>query len=254
MTWGRSYNEGRMQRWHEVLNIALSARWPTTTGKPLANNTYMILDGTREKPIQVRLKYHCTNIIVWKPEGDIFICTGWDTITTKQQLSKYGGTSIFQKNLPALNGYAVSPEKRTFITVRGVPGEVPFDGNASVGHDYDNYLRITPERKWDMSTVKSIEVQLVVEPEKLRKVMLHLGKVSQLALGYAKLAGDRPWEGEVNMQKWLVDRMNVPLEDINLRPFPYASNPKTDFKTALGNIRWNIARNAGWLSTASLLR
>jgi hypothetical protein len=29
--------------WDDVLSIALGARWPTTTGKPLQNNTYMIL-------------------------------------------------------------------------------------------------------------------------------------------------------------------------------------------------------------------
>ncbi len=241
-----------MMHYNDALRLALSARWPER-GKPLSGNTRMILDGTREKPVQVRLKYHATNIVVWKPEGDVFICTGWETVTTKQRLSTYADTSIFGKSLPALNGYAVSPEKATFIAVRGVRDSVPFNGSASVGHGHDNYLRITPEREWDMSTVKPVQVECVVEPEKLRKTMRHLGDVSRLALGYVKLAGRMP-PGEVGMQKWLVDRMNTPLEEINLRPFPYCSDyPKTDFKTALGNVRWLIAKNSGWLGTASLL-
>jgi hypothetical protein len=251
-----------MLYWDDALRIALSARWPER-GKPLEPNTRMILDGPRDKPEQVRLRYHSTDIIVWKPNGDWYVCTGWDTVTTKARLRAYGGVSVYQANLPALNGYSVSPERSTFMSLYNGYQSVPFDGNASPtpdawGHRH-NYIRIRGRCEIDLSTVNAVQVQCVVEPEKLRRRMRHIGKIARFALGYAKLDGrDGVFEkGEGRVSDWLLARMNTPLEETQLSPFPFIGhqqNPKTAFKQGMDSIRWTIAHNEGWLGSASLLK
>lgn len=247
-----------MLYWDDALRLALSARWPER-GKPLNNNTRMILDGPREEPKQVRLRFHNTDIIVWRPNGDRYICTGWESQTTRERLHEYGGTSIHTKWLSALNGYAVTPERATLMSLSYSGISVPFSGNASCGGYHDNYIRVKPGNEIDLSTVNPIQVRCVVEPEALRRRMKHIGKVAKLALGYAKLDGrEGPFEkGTGNVSDWLLARMNTPLEEIQLSPFPFispAQDPKTAFKQGMDAIRWTIAHKEGWLGVASLLK
>lgn len=245
-----------MYKWHDVLNIALSARWPEK-GKPIDNNTRMILDGPRDNPTLVRLKFHATNIAVWYPGGEMFVCTGWESMTTRDRLSNYASVQVFTADLPAINGYAVHPSKATFARI-GANDPVPFNGSATCCGTYSNYIRVNSDGEIDMSTVKPIEVQCVVEPEKLRKCMRHLGKVANLALGYIKLSDNDAvfHNGTVQPYEWLLQRRNIPLEDIQLSPFPQLYSRitnKQQLKQALNAVRWTIAKEEGWVGNASLL-
>ncbi|MCX5884332.1 MAG: hypothetical protein NT096_00205 [Proteobacteria bacterium] len=55
--------------------------------KPIANNTWLILD-TNSNDIAVRL--HHTDILTFKPDGSIILDTGgWETVTTKARMNEY---------------------------------------------------------------------------------------------------------------------------------------------------------------------
>jgi hypothetical protein len=55
--------------------------------KPIANNTYLILD-TNTNDVAVRL--HNTNILTFKPDGSIILDTGgWETNTTKARMNEF---------------------------------------------------------------------------------------------------------------------------------------------------------------------
>ena len=172
-----------MMYYQDALETARSARWPTTKGKPIDNNTYVILDVDKNgEPEQVRLKYHSTDIIIWKPDGTWYFCTGWESITTKQRLREYGGISIFQADLPSLNGYKVFPRRATYVSVPHTRRCVLFNGNANPDgqHYYSNYIRVKPGFEIDLTTVNPIRIDCIVEPEKLRRRMLHIGKIGKL--------------------------------------------------------------------------
>lgn len=62
--------------------------------KKIDRNTYLEL--CFEGHPVVRL--HNTNVITFKPNGDVTLRTGgWRTVTTKDRINKYSGVSIYQK-------------------------------------------------------------------------------------------------------------------------------------------------------------
>jgi len=64
------------------------------TSKKLENNTYLIKDGEN-----IAIKLHQTNVVTYKPNGDIVLNSGgWKTVTTKDRINKYSNARIFQKN------------------------------------------------------------------------------------------------------------------------------------------------------------
>lgn len=249
-----------MMYWDDALRTLRTARWPQTSGKKIQNNTHLFLDGTFDEPQQIRLKYHNTNIIILKPNGDRYICTDWSSMSTLERLREHANVSVFCADIPAINGYKTNPERGHFIKVYGSDMTVPFQGNASVpdGGRYNNYIRVMPGGEVDLATVNPIEVKCVIDDQKLRKIMRHVGKISRLALGYIKLRGDWPIaepENQVNMYTWLMQRYKTPLEEIQLSPFPFfGDNPKNDFKAGMDAIRWDIAVREECVGVACLLK
>ena len=247
--------------YQDALETARSARWPTTKGKPIDNNTYVILDVDKNgEPEQVRLKYHSTDIIIWKPDGTWYFCTGWESITTKQRLREYGGISIFQADLPSLNGYKVFPRRATYVSVPHTRRCVLFNGNANPDgqHYYSNYIRVKPGFEIDLTTVNPIRIDCIVEPEKLRRRMLHIGKIGKLLVGYVKLKDGLIGEGPM-LRQWLLDRENAPINEVALSPFPFGAfrdthEMKKYLKKTLDDIRWDIARREDWTGQATLLK
>ena len=65
------------------------------SSKKIDNNTYEIIFNNGEKAIRL----HNTNIIAFKPNGDIILNSGgWNTPTTKNRISEYSPYHIRQKN------------------------------------------------------------------------------------------------------------------------------------------------------------
>lgn len=71
--------------YQEALALIKTAR--DKCRKPIANNTYLILD-TNSNDIAVRL--HHTDILTFKPDGSLILDTGgWETMTTKARMNEY---------------------------------------------------------------------------------------------------------------------------------------------------------------------
>jgi hypothetical protein len=71
--------------YQEALDLIKTAR--DKCRKPIANNTYLILD-TNSNDIAVRL--HQTDILTFKPDGSIILDTGgWETKVTKDRMNEY---------------------------------------------------------------------------------------------------------------------------------------------------------------------
>lgn len=245
-----------MLYWDDAVRKALTARWPDQ-GKPLNNNTRIILDGTRDAPKRVRLRFHSTDILVWTPDSKIYVCTGWSTVTTLARLSEYGDVQVYKRNHPTINGYAVNPDNGLYMHIdRCWP--VPFNGNLNF-HGYNNYACFdVTTGEFDIDSIDAPCVECVTDPTALRRKMTKLGKVAKLALGYAKLAGDNPFnQGHIRIEDWLRERVDIPLEEIQLSPWPYIgdrTSPRAAFTRAMNSLRWSLAKEAGFVGKVTLLK
>ena len=62
--------------------------------RKLANNTYLLRRGD-----DIVIRLHHTNIITFLHNGEVVLNTGgWQTVTTKDRMNRFGGVRIYQKN------------------------------------------------------------------------------------------------------------------------------------------------------------
>lgn len=71
--------------WHGAYSLARSARDPYGNGKPVGNNTRLIIQADDE----VGLLYHKTFIVTYHTNGGMTLNSGgWRTVTTKERISQ----------------------------------------------------------------------------------------------------------------------------------------------------------------------
>jgi hypothetical protein len=244
--------------WQNALRILHTARWPVARGKRIDRNTKLFLVGSFEKPERIDLQFHRTMIVRFYPDGSKDINVGWSTTTTRERLRSFGGVSVYRAPLASINGYRPELEFAYFMhdTRHGArESEVPY-------HGVNDYVHIDPEGFADPNTVLPYTTNYVENAAALRKKMRHLGRIAKLLLGLKKLAGadeDYFQNGRVNALAWFLQRVDVPLTDVELSPYPLIypyrnTTIASQLKAAREAIRWDIAKKNGWIGQADVLR
>ncbi len=239
--------------WSEALRIARSAK-NLANGKPLQNNTRLMLHGPKEEPTCIAVKYHRTEIVRYYPDGSFEIATGWGSITTRERIRNYSGVVVCTMPLPSINRSRPSVERAMFLHY--AHQEVPFN---SVG----GYIRIDPSGHIDMSTVEPHRVTIISNLPEVNKKSRHMHRLKKLVLGYMKLRNSTDFliSGEIPTDQWLYQRLDTPIEEVALSPFPrifmpYGRDPRVvverDFNSTILDIKWKIARNNGWTGPAAV--
>jgi hypothetical protein len=247
---------GFMQYFSSMLDALRTARDPYGKGKPRENNTWLHLVGSFEKPERIDVQFHRTNIVRFYPDGSREIHHGWTTMTTLDRIREYAGVSIGMCALKAVNGYRPRTESAYFISTDGWHNGpwVPFQAKTG------EYIRITPDNEFDMSTIGPIKTECITHPKELRRTMRHLSKCAAILRGYAKLADNEHCfeNGTIDLQAWLLKHVHTPLPDTELDPKPYifvgsSGSLKNNISSAFDAIRWTIARREGWTGPCEIM-
>jgi hypothetical protein len=205
-----------------------------------------------DDPKRIVVKFHRTHIARFYPDGSHEVNTGWRSSTTLARLRDYSSAIICQKHLISVNGYRPFTERAYFVSTYA-DRWVPFNSHGE-------YIRIDPDGHIDRSTVKPWTSEVITHPKELRKVMKHLSKCNGILLGYAKLADNEQCfqDGHIEVDKWFMKHVDVPLEDIKLDPkpvvfVPYRSSLKLELEKVRDAIRWDIARQRGWTGRREIM-
>lgn len=264
MAYGNPSSPGGYNSYKALTEAAQRMRNPKI-GKKIANNTHLRLEGET-----FIVRHYSTEILRFYPNGsiDIKVASNCCSNTTRDRIWAMTGCHIFELPIPAVNGYKTYPAKKTFIAQGGWGNR--HNAVAYAYNETDNYIRLLPDKAFDMETVVAHQVECISNPAKMRAIMKHMGKVVRVALGYAKLAGNEDMfeKGTEQLGKWLLDRYNVPIEEISIQPFPSmwignrqyvfgkrsVSNAKNIFRAGIDAVRYDIARREGCIGQHAVLR
>lgn len=234
--------------WHELRR----ARQPGK-GKPLQNNTRAFLrEGTMDDPKVIAVRLHSTDILRFHSDGSLEVTqSSWNSsVTTRDRLWNYGRVNVGYYNVPPVNGYRTFPSRVIMLWPRRGKNI-----GVAIGTD-TGYVKIKPDGDVDMSTVTPHTVHYVKDSLTLRRKMAKMNKVIRLLAGYVKLKGGDDIDGWVTLRAWLEARLDVPLEEISLSPFPYYFQGNLlipQLKQTLNNMRRDIAMREKCLAPYEVL-
>ena len=218
----------------------------------LCNATYAhVRDGTKADPKIIAIRHHWTDILLYHPDGTIEISTDslCESNTTRERFKDFARIYLTNRSLPAVNNYAVRPDKKMFMSYGWNEPFVAFDSP-------DGYIKMNPDKTFDMSTVKPYEVVVIENSLMMRRTMLEVGKIVKVALGFYKLKDNELMfrKGNGNPCDWLARQFAKPITEIDLTNLPFIhGDPKTAFKGAMEVVRWQIARSKGYVGTRRVL-
>lgn len=213
--------------------------------------------GTKEEPEVIAIRHHSTDILLYNKDGSIEVstCHLCSSNTTRIRLRTYANIYLTNRKHAAINGFMVRPRADLFIS-HGWSDFVAWNGGR------DDYVKLNPDKTWDMSTIKPHQVTFIVKPTEMRRAMRKVGMIARLALGMYKLSNDniaifqRRHDGPHNVDDWIMAQYYKPLNEIDLRRLPwiYATrDPHNEFKNAMDSVRWRIARYEGFVETRDVL-
>lgn len=238
----------------DLKELLLKAR---QSEKKLAYATYArVIVGTKAEPETIAIKHHATDILLFHKDGSIDISTyhRCDSGTTKERFRTYAGVHLTSLKLKAVNGFAVREKSAMFLCYGW--------GQPFVAWNADNdrrYIRLNPDKSFDMSTVEPHKVTTIVKTLEMRRAMRKVGKIAQIALGVYKLANEDHKvfrNGNIQVDAWLLQQYAKPLEETTYRDMPFIwdrQDPKETFKKAMDDVRWTIARAEGFTGTHHVL-
>lgn len=196
-------------------------------GKPIANNTRIF-----KRESYFALRFHGTDIVLLHKDGTVDICTTWKTQSTLARICKYTSAWVCTERLPSYNQRRPNIDRYHFLHVSDQ--QVCFSG-------VNDYIRINPNGRIDLNTVKAINVEVIIDKKLVRDASSKIKTILKQVLLRKKLGlvfEHRGWD----FTEWALRFINVPLNQINYDDAPIPSAGGKIFDPGLDRNLFRYAR------------
>lgn len=197
-------------------------------GKPIANNTRLILNGEIESPTSIALRHHRTNIITFYPDGrKRFVL--WDSMSTKMRLREYGGVHCFNHRLPTFNGRRPYCEKVAAFRANR-------NGDIVAG---SNVVELQANDEWNLDSITPERIEFISDAKAVRAAQKKM-RVLCTQLEVRRKLGCTPTYRRPG--DWLLEHLDQPLDQIDWKT---ASNWSGSYLELVPQLSWPVAQHIG---------
>lgn len=200
----------------ELRKELMRARNPTTVGRKVMPNTkLLLLNGTKEQPAGIGVRFYETMILKFWEDGAIDVADSRTSRITLSRIWVFAGANIWRRKLPTITGRRPSVDSHLCIS-KG-------DGIPAIFCSKGGYVRIRPNGEIDLDTVHPLTVEVFTSVKEFNHRRKKAVPILQSIFTQARLGRFKATVGgEGTFSDWLNGVLDKPLHEIDFADMPFA--------------------------------